>query len=669
MFNWLRNIFGSPAHSNNVMINDSMKHIHEAVSNHLAMKTTGALLLTGDWGSGKTYYIKNILFPKIEADTGIKSIIVSLYGVTDKNSIANKVLFAYLDKVGKNNPLSVATLAKGAHNALESFTWLKKFVDVNKLFVGSGEDLFRLLPKEGLLICFDDLERLSDKINTEDFLGMVNELVENKGNKVLIIANEGLIDGGIKFKEKTIEKTIHFTNDLSSIFDSITTSYDDIDFKNYLNQNKNYIIASLNPVQEDEEEEKKLSVLFANIRTLKFAIEHFHYVFKLLSKTKNISDALIQKQFKDIWLFTLAISIEFKKPGSISFKDKKNLDAPYNPLTNDQLGNLIWAMGDDEEENQPDSHFTYRDKFVKTYYTRLEEQYLYFEQVFNLITAGKAIEEASFLTELEEIYKIKDGVVNPADELLSKFLHNGYWNFEDHEFKPALKELLSHAENGEFLDLLSYLNAGVYLLRFNEILDESKDVIKEKLKIGIIKTLEKLKTSILANTQLDMITGNFQEENLKSLVVFIKEQLIIKEASDSIKEVQRMEDLFVNNLSGFVKELLPTSTHIRTPDPLLFDKVKIEIINGAIAQWKPNEIMELSSLFQIRYLDPSYADRLTDEIPFLEALQQNLNDFDDSKRPLSLDLIKNQLIPKIAECIKTLNVYKAKIAEESRGAN
>nr|WP_171047031.1 hypothetical protein [Pedobacter ureilyticus] len=308
------------------------------------MKTTGALLVTGDWGSGKTYYMKNVLFPQIEANTKMTPIIVSLYGVTDKNSIANKVLFAYLDKVGKNSPLSAATLAKGAHKALESFTWLKKFVDVNKLFVGSGEDLFRLLPKDDLLICFDDLERLSDKINNEDFLGMVNELVENKGNKVIIIANEGVIDGGIKFKEKTIEKTIHFTNDLSSIFDTIVANYEKADFKQYLSQNKDFILSTLDPKHENEQETARLRVLFSNIRTLKFAIEHFNYVFSLVSKTKNIGDTIIQKQLKDIWLFVLALSVEFKKPNSITFTDKKKLDEPLTQLTADQLGDIIWAL-------------------------------------------------------------------------------------------------------------------------------------------------------------------------------------------------------------------------------------------------------------------------------------------------------------------------------------
>ncbi|MFW5757017.1 MAG: P-loop NTPase fold protein, partial [Tangfeifania sp.] len=84
-------------------IEPKMKYIYDAISNHLKMKTSGALLLTGDWGSGKTYHVKNNIFPKIEAETEFIPLIVSLFGVSDKNDIAQKVLFAYFEKKGKDS--------------------------------------------------------------------------------------------------------------------------------------------------------------------------------------------------------------------------------------------------------------------------------------------------------------------------------------------------------------------------------------------------------------------------------------------------------------------------------------------------------------------------------------------------------------------------------------
>src|SRR5690554_3307688 len=84
--------------------------ISEAIMNHLKMKTSGALLLTGDWGAGKTYHIKNTVFPIISQKTSFTPIMVSLYGVTDINTVAQKVLFAYLDDKGKNIKLSTGAI-------------------------------------------------------------------------------------------------------------------------------------------------------------------------------------------------------------------------------------------------------------------------------------------------------------------------------------------------------------------------------------------------------------------------------------------------------------------------------------------------------------------------------------------------------------------------------
>src|SRR5690606_20761788 len=156
--------------------------IYDAISNHLKMKTTGALLLTGDWGSGKTYHIKNHVFPRLENETEFVPLIVSLYGVADKNDIARKVLFEYFDRKGKDSNISTSSIAKNIQKLSEAVPFVKKYIDVEKFITGTGDNLFRFLPHDKLLICFDDLERVSDQLDTNDILGVINELVENKGS-------------------------------------------------------------------------------------------------------------------------------------------------------------------------------------------------------------------------------------------------------------------------------------------------------------------------------------------------------------------------------------------------------------------------------------------------------------------------------------------------------
>lgn len=654
--NWFNNASSQPtANIAPPAISEYMKHIYQAVYNHVLMKTSGALLVTGNWGSGKTYYFKNFLFPNLEKDTGTQSIIVSLYGVTDKDSIANKVLFAYLDnRAGNGKIISAASLTKGLQNLIDAVPYLKKHIDLNKLFKASGEDLFRFLPKEKLLICFDDLERMSEKIKPEDFMGLVNELVENKGYKVIIIANEKEIKDGIKFKEKTIEKTIHFKNDLSTIFDSITQNYDGTDFAQYLEINKEFILKSLDPSHSIKDKQDKLSTSFDNIRTIKFAIEHFRPAFEIINEKFTVNDELPSQQLKDIWLFVLAISIEFKEFNTISFKERRHLNDPDLSLSNDDLGKLIWGNAE-EEDVQEENEWSFKEAFIKDYFTRINAKYIYFPQIFNLITAGVTIEKASFLDELEASYNVQDGVVKPAYQHLSRFMQGGYWNFADAEFVPALFQLLEYAETGQYDDLLSYINAGVYVLPFSDSLELTKDQIVEKLKAGIDITTQNISPSIAGEIQFKMATYGIEVNELKELREYILEKLDAKVKADLVAESQRLEEMFHNDLSAFVKEIYPKDLHIRSPEPLLFDSFNNEEFSGFIENWTPAAMMELASLVDVRYNSGAFAERLIGEIPFLKSLVEFLEENPLAEgKVLSNNIRTGHLVPALKKAITKL---------------
>ena len=44
-------------------------------------KTHTAIMLTGEWGSGKTYYVENVLTPFLREDGKSRCIVISLYGL------------------------------------------------------------------------------------------------------------------------------------------------------------------------------------------------------------------------------------------------------------------------------------------------------------------------------------------------------------------------------------------------------------------------------------------------------------------------------------------------------------------------------------------------------------------------------------------------------------
>ena len=56
-------------------LNDFIKHYIEMD------KTQSALMLTAPWGTGKSYYINNVLVPFLNETCKKKCLIVSLYGL------------------------------------------------------------------------------------------------------------------------------------------------------------------------------------------------------------------------------------------------------------------------------------------------------------------------------------------------------------------------------------------------------------------------------------------------------------------------------------------------------------------------------------------------------------------------------------------------------------
>lgn len=650
----------------NIVVEDISSPISEPILNHLRMKTTGALLLTGDWGSGKTYHIKKYIFPLIENTTDFTPIIVSLYGETDKNNIAQKVLFAYFDSKGKNVNLGTGTIAKNVKNLSEAIPYIKKFVDVEKLILGTGENVFRLIPHDKLLICFDDIERMSDKINVDDFLGIINDLVENNGCKVLLIANETEIKNGITFKEKTIEKTVHFIPNLSEIYDSIVNDYSDSNFKTFLLNHKDFFIQTLTALTEDTQLNKELKKSFSNIRTLKFALEHFKVAFELLVETNEINELLLA-QLRNLWIFTLSISIEFRKPNNIILTDKKKLDSQTSTFSDIDFSNFDFLSQDNSQENiEVENEWTYSENFKKVYYNRLSESYIYYEELYNLITSGKQINKTTFIQALEESFKVKEGKVNPAHQIINSFLHQGYWKYSDEEFVHTLKELLKYCEEGIIEDIVSYLNAGVYLLGFSEVIEIDKDTITSKIKAGLDIFLPKVNFNHFAKSQFEMVQSNFTGEHLTSLVEHIKHK--VKEIEDlkDVEEAKNIQSLFETNLSEFVKEFLPERYDIRTPDKALFHQLKTESVKQGIKAAKPEGIMDLTSLLKIRYLDTSFSEYLTDEMKFLTELEEGISEIDLTKKTLSNHLIQSQLSPRLNEAKQQLQSYIDRKAQQGQ---
>lgn len=199
---------------------------------YLQMQTPQfAVMITGKWGCGKTYFIKNIKDQWCSSNKNVsensidlKPIYVSLNGLSSINSVIRKVktvLYPILYSKG-------ATVAKTVIlSALRIAS--KSFLDLDK--DGAGEDMNNLLDAEGIIEVFksdsdtlegnrvmilDDVERC--KIPLDELFGFINSIVEHSNSKVILICDEekldqvankeGLATEYKNFKEKLVGQTI-----------------------------------------------------------------------------------------------------------------------------------------------------------------------------------------------------------------------------------------------------------------------------------------------------------------------------------------------------------------------------------------------------------------------------------------------------------------------------
>lgn len=65
-------------------------------------KTRTAIMLTGEWGSGKTYYIENKLVPLLQDGKKSRCVVISLYGLEGISEIS-KSIYGITNEVTEEN--------------------------------------------------------------------------------------------------------------------------------------------------------------------------------------------------------------------------------------------------------------------------------------------------------------------------------------------------------------------------------------------------------------------------------------------------------------------------------------------------------------------------------------------------------------------------------------
>ena len=644
------------------MAKEALHPIIEGISNYLEMKTTGALMITGHWGCGKTYFIKNEVIPYTQKVLGKNLIMVSLFGINDLSEIPERVLYAYWDAYGKDKTgFNLGRVADVIAKMADSIPKLKEYVDIDKM-LGRGQGIYKLIPND-VIICLDDLERVVDSIDINNVLGVINELVENLEYKVIVIANEGFIKNNeLIFKEKVVEKTLVFIPDIIKIYQGIVLSYKDERFTSYMLEIAVKLIDSKNALYIKSESYRKH---VSNIRILKFAIEHFYCIFSYYDKHTDITSENIVSKLNNYWAFILAISIEYKL-NNISYEDDKTLSKyVHNALAKfdfdeseedisfeDEIENTISKEEQEQKENI-DSNF--QKIFYKRYFITQDELPIFHPQLYAFITGAITPDFEKLDSEMDNTLTQFVRSTSPAHELLSSFM-NGIWGFSNEEAEARLNDLFVFVTEGQFDDYVSYLNASLYLLNYNELFSKTTEEIITGIQNGIKIYSDKIEITYFVKSNLRMVESHISP-SVKIIYDYIDTLISQKEEQQDKKEQELVERNFIENIKSVVEDCMciPYGTTPKYVNYPILKYIRKKTIIDKINNAEPIDIYWLFTLLQERY-EKGLPEIAKEEIPFLLSLKDAIDQLDIDSPKLSNVLIKSHLLPKIDNILGRLGV-------------
>lgn len=650
----------------------------DGIRNYLSMESTGALMVSGEWGCGKTYHIEKVIIPTLRQE-GWNPVKVSLFGIESVNEIPLRIADNYKraesdkgertekeknksrlcgwgkEKVGK-------VVAKGAQFA-SSISWLESFVDVNTLVGNNSGLLYKLIPTENTVIILDDIERVINTIDVHTLLGVINDLVEQRGYKVIVIANNSDMqqkgEAKLVFKEKVIEKTLVYEPDVVSIFKGLCEKDYSSPFTKFMTAQK--AVEVIDPSYPSYKEDKGLQVELHNIRILKFSLAHFNKIYEvcnafLKDENKDTADSFLLS----LWACTVGVAIEYKKD-HLTYKDRTQF-AQYVELSSidwefrdhDRKADELFDETQEDEEQakqKEEKQREYTDRRITYIFTKLVKVHnfpvIVSPQIFDFVTAGMSLDKGGLKAVWEE-YKglVERNSISPAYALLQKFMHS-QWDMSNEEMADAVMRLAQYVEDGEFCDNMAYVNSATYLQHFCSLTYLSQEDMRKKIVSGIDKMYDNTETLTLLNKlNLDVVESSIPQES-RWVVEYEREKMneITKANLDAdIKEVHRQ---FIEDLPTLANRLTIQYGDTKTPDflsyPILKHIPKKDIIKK-VNNIQPKEVMALYQILNGRFLQQvPYLEVYDAELPFVRNLEQALAQKNDNKTTCADILIEDYL--------------------------
>ena len=481
-----------------------MQKIIDIVKDYLTKENNNALLITGQWGVGKTYFFDNKLSEDIKEisikkneSVKYKPIRVSLSGVTSIDDIERRIVAELYPSLNKGTKIG-----KGIFKFLLSVPKIKEYIPEipNSDVIDSETD--------NLIICFDDLERKSHTFPIDSLIGYINNLTENNNLKTIIIANTNEIkDNNFnEIKEKLIGREIEYKINIEDVFDTLIKSefQSFSEYTKFLQKEKNFICSFFQD--------------YKNIRTLKFILTRYHDIHSQIEIiAPNIQYVQSNKEalLKDTLLFTIAIAIEYKK-GKVTRNSKEEVDNKFR-ITQKDIRRLLDDKSSSDQKN--DEEETMLEKIKSNYYYQNNVIYYFYEPIFDYIVGLNILDENLLEKDIKKKYKIsEDNTIPECYIIYNQIKLNEVFSMSNDNYKQLLTNMLFYVDNGEYR-LEHYNSIYNFVLSFNNPLKIKEDNLKNRIIRGIKRNKDKFVYNPELPNKLFYIKGESDvDENEKEII-------------------------------------------------------------------------------------------------------------------------------------------------------
>lgn len=593
------------------------KFVKKVFEDYLKSSSKQALLINGEWGSGKTYFYKQELEPIIKA-AKFNSYYLSLNGLATVSALEQALIVNLFVKTDKKEMQKTMKIGGKVLSAISS-----NFVNGSIENVLS-ETLINFVSFENKILCFDDLERCD--IPTRQLLGYLNNLAEHRGAKILLLSDEAKINSTenwyFDIKEKLIGRVLNFEQDLSGILASLFTTYEhNKEYKSFLLKYNNYILLLFNTTK------------LRNLRTILFYLDIIQKFFTVLEELDD------ENVLKEVLEFTLFITIEFKEGRLVSsdFEDYKDLNS---------LSDVIFDLKEKDSEVDPSK--MYARSFCRRFSLSERYDFTFYRSLYNYILSGY-LDQIELNNELDDRKKLNATI---EQQEFNELINYSFRGLSEERFAELVDRVKHYAESGvftlykyaQFADFFFYFSDnGLISLTYediNTVVDCGLNIAKQR------KEIDKQEFGNMTHFKKE----NTETELVKSKIVDIHNEILVK---GHVCINQHVNKFLVEGDVEALRVLFEEYRH----SSILISNIKSEELCSALILAKNKCLAVFCNLIRERYCTISnIKEFLVEDRDFLVDLENRIKNAIIDQKPIGVkEFNLNQLNKLLVEAISKLS--------------